>query len=570
MFYNDIHFICKTKRRENFQSKRGMLNLEQRRLEAIKQYDVLDSTAEEQFDEIAKLASIVCDKPISFISFIDHQTQFLKGKVGIDILKTTRESSFCQYTIEGEGILEIHDILEDSRFENNPFVVGEPFLRFYAGCSISDEDGNNLGSICVMDTKPGKLSELQKNTLQSLSKQVSFSLRSRRSNIQIIHEKDQAIHNSKVKSDFLSTMSHEIRTPLNGIISITHLLNSENNVSNQYKDYFKNLRFASEGLLSLVNDILDFSKIEAGKIELQKEIFDLKTFLENVKETFKFKAEENGSKIKFEWDGNLPIHFEGDKFRIAQILNNLISNAVKFTSQGLITLRASKLPSSNDAKTVKILLEVEDSGIGIPEDKIDSVFDSFSQATSSTSENYGGTGLGLAITRSLVELFGSEIHVKSSIGKGSCFFFELDLPKAQNFQQKQANLNLKKDISGLKVLLAEDNELNTFVVQRFMDLWNVDLDVVVNGLEAVEKSKTKLYNIVLMDIEMPIMGGSEAAKIIQQGDSINHQTPIYAMTAYAISDVNELPETEFFSGYLSKPLNPGQLHDTLSEYLDKS
>lgn len=546
-----------------------MLNLEQRRLEALKQYDVLDSHAEDQFDEIAKLAAIVCDKPISFISFIDHQSQYLKAKVGIEISKTAKENSFCQYTIEGEGILEVCDALLDERFANNPFVVAEPFLRYYAGCPIVDEEGNNLGTLCVMDIKPGKLNTVQMETLKSLSKQVSHGLITRKEKLQILHEKNQAIHNSKVKSDFLSTMSHEIRTPLNGIISITHLLNSENNVSNQYRDYFKNLRFASEGLLSLVNDILDFSKIEAGKIELQKENFDLKTFLEDLKETFKFRAEENDSKLFFEWDENLPSHYQGDKFRIAQILNNLLSNAIKFTAHGKVVLRASAVKSDDESSRRKILLEVEDSGIGIPSDKIDSVFDSFSQATTSTSQNYGGTGLGLAITRSLVELFGSEIHVKSTVGKGSCFFFELDLPIAKNIESKQADLNLKKDISGLKVLLAEDNELNSFVVQRFMDLWNVDLDIVVNGQEAVEISMEKNYNIILMDIEMPIMGGIEAAKIIQEGSSVNRNTPVYAMTAYAISDVNELPETEIFSGYLSKPLNPGQLHDTLAAYLEK-
>lgn len=547
-----------------------MLNIEQRRLKALKQYDILDSNAEEQFDEIAKLAAIVCDKPMAYISFIDHETQYLKGKVGLGITHTTRESSFCQFTLNESEILEVPDTLQDQRFVNNIFVAGQPYIRFYAGCPISDEDGNNLGSICVMDLEPSKLTELQKKTLSSLSKQVSLGLLNRRSSIKLGYEKDQAIHNSKVKSDFLSTMSHEIRTPLNGIISITHLLNSEKNISNQYKDYFKNLRFASEGLLSLVNDILDFSKIEAGKIELQKEIFDLKTFLDDVKETFKFKAEENNSILKFEWDNALPLYFEGDKFRIAQILNNLISNAVKFTSNGEITIRASKIASLKKSNSIKILLEVEDSGIGIAKDKINSVFDSFSQATSTTTRDYGGTGLGLAITRSLVELFGSEIHVKSTIGQGSCFYFELELPIAQGRDQKQADLNLQKDIRGLKVLLAEDNELNTFVVQRFMDLWNVELDVVVNGKEAVELAESKQFNVILMDIEMPIMGGSQAAKIIQEGESINSQTPIYAMTAYAISDVNELPETEFFSGYLSKPLNPGQLHDTLSAYIEKS
>lgn len=541
-----------------------MSQIEQERLATLQSYDVLDAKVESQFDEIVGLAALICDKPIAYISFIDDQTQWLKSKVGITLDKTSKESSFCQHILDTQDLLVVEDVTKDCRFKDNVFVEGPPHIRFYAGAPIVDTNGFVLGSICVMDTKTAELNDIQKQSLVSLSKQVSYNLVGRKKNIDLLQEKDRAENNSKLKSEFLSTMSHEIRTPLNGIISITHLLNAEKGTSPQYRDYFRNLRFASEGLLSLVNDILDFSKIEAGKIELFEEKFNLKTFLEDVSNTFKFKAEENQTTINFEWDDKLPENYVGDKFRLAQVLNNLISNSVKFTKQGTITLRAAQSKTEVDNGFQRILFEVIDSGIGIPKNKVNSVFESFSQATRSTAKLFGGTGLGLSISKSLLELFDSTIAVESTEGKGSCFFFELNLKSSTANKTINTHQNGKKDIGDIKVLLAEDNELNVFVVQRFMDLWNVNLQVVENGLLAVEKCQESKFDIILMDIEMPEMGGREASKLIKQGESKNNDTPIHAMTAYAISEIDDLPETEFFSGYLSKPLNPGQLFDTLS------
>ena len=558
VFFSLHDYVKRTMSSQNLSADTNEIN----RVEKLKSYEVLNASAEKQFDEIVNMASVVCETPIAFISFLDDEDQWLKAKIGVDIERTARQDSFCQHTLHRTEILEVEDTTKSDLFKEHPYVLNEPFIRFYAGSPIIDESGFNLGSVCVMDIKSRKLNDIQRKTLKSLSQQVSTLLSMRKQSIELQLARELAEHNSKLKSDFLSTMSHEIRTPLNGIISITHLLTAENNTSSRYKDYFRNLRFASEGLLNLVNDILDFSKIEAGKIELNYETFNLCSFLEDVGHTFKFKAEENNTNIKLEWDEKLPNLIKGDKFRLAQVLNNLISNAVKFTEKGTIVLRAGKIHSTEGR--VKVLIEVQDSGIGIPEDKLDFVFESFSQASRATSKIYGGTGLGLTITKSLLELFNSKIQVTSKEGEGSCFFFEIEFDIAKEGGKESAFESGKKDISGLTVLLAEDNELNAFVVQRFMDLWKVNLDIVENGKEAVEHALNNSYDIILMDIEMPEMGGREASKLIRESKSKNCQVPIYAMTAYAVKDIDELPESHYFSGYLSKPLNPGQLYDTLS------
>ena len=284
----------------------------------------------------------------------------------------------------------------------------------------------------------------------------------------ILTAKEKAEEEAQAKAEFLSTMSHEIRTPMNSIVGITNILQSEETDEEKMR-MLDTLKFSSEHLLALINDILDFSKIEAGKIEFENIDFNLKRVAKNIVEACKFKVEKKPVDVLFEWDHNLPKYVIGDQSRLAQILTNLIGNAVKFTSEGSVTTRLSLLEELNNS--VKVRFEVIDTGIGIPKDKQEQIFESYSQSSADTSRKYGGTGLGLAITKRLVELQDSYIQLDSEEGKGSNFYFDLTLKKSsKRLMHNEAispdDLLDETELAGLRLLLVEDNPLNQFVAQK--------------------------------------------------------------------------------------------------------
>ena len=539
------------------------LKEEQRRLANLQSYNILDTEAEPEFDEIAELASNITGLPITLITLVDKQRQWFKSKVGLDADETAREISFCQYTIKQDSFYEVTDATKDEKFRDNPLVTDDPNIRYYLGYPIESAEGYNLGSLCVIDHKPNDLNQEQKRALEILGHQVSNLLRLRKQKQQLKVERDRANENARAKMAFLSTMSHEIRTPLNSIINFSHLLANER-LSANAKQFVKNLRFASENLLSLLNDILDFNKLEANKIELNSVTFNLRELLENIRQSFSFKAKENQNEITLDWDPELPEVFQGDNHRLAQILNNLVSNATKFTENGEITLRARLLEKTN--KKARLRLSVVDNGIGIPKNKQKSIFKKFTQASKSTSSKYGGTGLGLNISQRLVKLFKSELKLESEEGKGSEFYFELELPVSSRQKLKSKKLKVLKDsLENMKILVAEDNELNAQIVQRLGSMWGAEIHLAMDGKEAVEKSQEQPFDIILMDLEMPRMRGPEASAKIKSDSGPNQKTPVYAMTAYAYSSLNEMEESQYFDGLVTKPLNAARLHEVLAE-----
>ena len=375
--------------------------------------------------------------------------------------------------------------------------------------------------------------------------------------------KEAAESAAKVKSEFLSVMSHEIKTPLNAIIGLSHLLMQQSFPPDQAKN-IRILHTAAENLLNLINDILDYGKIESGKISLNFKPTDIRNLLTHVRNTHLFKAQEKQNTIKLLIDQDLPLWVLCDEVRLNQIMHNLVSNAVKFTSQGNITISATVEHETDDL--VKIAFSVKDTGIGIPKEKQAIIFERFTQAEADTTRRYGGSGLGLSIVRSMLELFNSEIHLNSVPDKGSEFYFTLELEKDRANTPKQATGFSAKntlDLAGVHILIVDDIAFNTMVAEQMLANANASSDSAVNGVEAVQKIKENNYDLVLMDIQMPVMDGLEATQQIRQ---FNKNIPIIALTASSEPEVITETKDSGMNDFLMKPFNPNDFYGLIHQY----
>ena len=369
----------------------------------------------------------------------------------------------------------------------------------------------------------------------------------------------------RAKSEFLSTMSHEIRTPLNAVIGMTHLLLRNQPRADQQKDLGV-LLFSANNLLSIVNNILDYNKIEEGKIEFEKISFDLSAVARNIIAGLKNAADEKGIALLIDVDTQLDKRLVGDPTRTSQVINNLVHNAIKFTREGSVRLVLTVDSVWPDAMTVT--LKVEDTGIGIAPEKQQMIFDRFTQADSSTSRSYGGTGLGLAITKKILELQGVLLQLKSEPGKGACFYFTQTFPVSEEIAAEQGDNTPATGhvplLSGIHILLVEDNPLNVLVAQTMLENNGATVDVATNGKEALERLDPARHQLILMDLHMPIMDGYEATILLRKrGETL----PIIALTASTPKEV----ENEAFSAGLTdivvKPFSPEELYKVILQHV---
>ncbi|MBU1668617.1 response regulator [bacterium] len=380
--------------------------------------------------------------------------------------------------------------------------------------------------------------------------------------------KVKAEDTAKLKSEFLANMSHEIRTPMNGIIGMSYLT-LQTHLDSKQRDFIEKIDNSAKNLLGIINNILDLSKIEAGKLSLEKIDFKLHEVLNNSVDLVRFKMQEKNIQLYIHYEENLSLLFHGDSLRLSQILNNLLSNAVKFTSKGEIHIFINKVHHN------RYQFKIKDTGIGLTKEEQKNLFKSFSQADGSTSRKYGGTGLGLAISKQLVEMMNGKIWVESTYQRGSSFIFEIEmrallnslgtkkLPTQIQKEEEKENQHNIELLEGKRILLAEDNFINQEIIIGLLENSNIKIDIAENGQEAIDLYKQHTYTLILMDIQMPILDGYDAAKVIRQTDT---EIPIIAITASAMKEDVQKTILSGMNDHLNKPIDVNQLYKILLKY----
>jgi len=655
---------------------------EKERLAVLKEYNILDTIKEEEFNRLVKLASLICEVPIALVSLIDEDRQWFKARVGIDVEQTPRDISFCQHAIMTNDLFEVEDATKDERFKNNPLVTGFPNIKFYAGYPLKDPQGYNLGTLCTIDRVPKKLDKNKSLALKLLAEEVVSQIVSRRNNLEnkklerlftlsiemicvvgtdsyfkrinpaftntlgwteqellgspffnFIHKDDVSItqkeigklavgkntidfinrFNKKdggvihlswvansdpvsgelfaiarditdnlkqldeikgarkiaekallVKDEFLANMSHEIRTPLNAIIGFNNLL-SETALSETQKNYVETVSTVSQNLMVIINDVLDTSKLESGKLKLEQKPINIKQIAEKVIKLQSNTAKSKGLKLMLSVDSEIPNYVIGDETRLTQILINLINNAIKFTETGKVELQV--LLDATSLDKAEILFVVKDTGIGIDKKKIDAIFERFFQAESSITRLYGGTGLGLNIVKMLVELFKGKLAVQSELNKGTEFSFQIPFTISEEKIKTTVKTTDKcvYGIDSIKVLLVEDNEHNQILASTYLKKHNVQVELAINGKIAVELLKTNQFDIIIMDLQMPVMDGYEATYLIRNELKLN--TPIIACSAHSLVGEKDKCLELGMNDYVSKPFTEKELIGTISDYI---
>lgn len=383
-------------------------------------------------------------------------------------------------------------------------------------------------------------------------------------NKELTIEKEKAEQASKARAEFLSTVSHELRTPLNAINGITYLLLQEKPKASQL-NYLKSLEFSGSYLLNFINDILEINRLESDKIQVEKINFNLKELIENITTSFNEFIQENNTKCHLTIDSSISEYLKGDPTKLSQIVINLLNNAIKFSKNGDVWFTIKNIDESDE--TIKLHFEIKDNGIGIPLEKQEAIFDSFSQGSVEINRTYGGTGLGLSIVKKILELMGSTIHLSSESGKGSTFTFELLFVKGQKEVLKSTPITTINNINKKVILLVEDNKINQMITQKMLENKGISCVIVDSGEEAIENVKTNQYDLILMDVHLPGMSGTEATTTIRTFDN---KTPIIALTAISLNENKETLLSFGMNEVITKPFEPDHFYSVIFEYLAKN
>jgi|GEM_PF-4805691 len=383
-------------------------------------------------------------------------------------------------------------------------------------------------------------------------------------------EKEKALN--KAKNEFLAIISHEVRTPLTSILGLNQLM-MHTNLDKIQRDYINKISNAGSSLLGIINDMLDITKYESGKLDVESLPFSFDNFMNNIITINKMRAEKSGNKFEYEYDKNIPNYLIGDALRLGQVINNILGNSIKFTHMGKIKLAIRLIGRSINDTDIQIV--IRDNGIGMSKDQVEKLFKPFEQADASFKRKYGGSGLGMAISKQLIDLMGGDIKVESIHGDGTIFIINLNFKINNNPQEEEQSLLSKKAkkehlkiIEGKKILVVEDHKINQKIICDLLNFYNLNIETANNGIEALDKVKQKDFDLILMDIQMPIMDGLTATEQIRKmEDEKKRNTPILAMTAHAMKEEYTKSLESGMNGHLTKPINIKVLEENLFRYL---
>ncbi|MBD1891924.1 response regulator [Coleofasciculus sp. FACHB-SPT9] len=560
------------------------------RLAAVRRYDILDTPPDGAFDRITALAARFFNVPISIISIVDHDRIWFKSHHGLEVQQIGREPGLCASAILQEDVYTVLDAEVDPRTLANSLVSGEFGLRFYAAAPLQTRDGFNLGTICVIDSQPRQVTEAEKATLKDLAAIVIDELELRLSAQKAVQAevalRMAALEATRSKSEFLAMMSHEIRTPMNGVIGMASLL-LDTELTFQQRKFVEIISSSGDSLLKIINDILDFSKIESGKLELEEQPLNLLDCIEAALDLLAPHAFEKGLELAYRIETGTPSIVLGDEIRLRQILVNLLSNAIKFTSAGEVVVsvtatevmvnqesaishrqenQSSIAPDSFPKTYYEIQFSVKDTGIGIPSDRINRLFKSFSQVDASTARQYGGTGLGLVISKRLSEMMAGQMWVESEVGRGSTFYFTIvvrDFPGCPLVELDA----VQPQLAGKRLLIVDANVTSRQILILQTQSWGMMPKATESGAQALNWLRQgERFDMVILDRQILGMDALSLATEIRSFPNAQ-ALPVVMLTTYGKEPGGKQLDRVKFATFLNKPIKQSQLYNTLSDLL---
>lgn len=539
------------------------------RLAALKGLEVLDTPEEEMFDEITKLASMICNVPISLVSLIDETRQWFKSHHGLKARETPRSLAFCSHAILGDDPFVVPNAKRDIRFKDNPLVNTDPNVIFYAGIPLALDDQIKLGTLCVIDNKPRELTEEQLQMLRLLGKQTVRLLQMRKDRDRLEIEKLSAERANAAKRDFIAAISHDIRNPLNSLLGMSEMIR-EQPISESIGSYVDHIKNAGEVILNLVNDTIELARLEENASILHNEWFNLSECLA-VYHNF-FKQETKRKKIEFQLKNEISenVYLLSDKRKLEKIIWNLTANAVKFTHHGSVFCHVFLETKADEH--ANLIIQIKDTGPGISPEIKDRLFLKYNEFVPEGCE-ISGSGLGLSIVKLSLEELNGSVHVDSEVGEGSTFQVKIPIVWKREEGVNGKNKDLTKQESNLppftnrkKILIADDNEMNRKVLKNYLRALPFDITETSNGIETERILELEVFDIAFLDIEMPGKHGTEIAKSLS---SQKTKPILFACTGLCMPEEKQHILNSGFEYFMPKPYLKEELYAHLSEIANK-